>query len=130
MLAALKIEDIKAAVESNSQGAAEDIIVLIGENKATAKALAELKKENETLTKVNVKLEAVVEELTQKLEEQPIAQASGFQHASFKHNDVVYGFNFPKMKLGGKPISYEEVIADKDVQAKLIAVKSGMIYEK
>lgn len=130
LLASSKIEDIKAAIETNPQGAANDLIILLEQNKALAIDLAEANKEKETFEALAKSHEATIEELSKKLDEKPNPTATGYEGASFTHKDVAYGFNFPRMKFEGNAISYEDVVKDEALQAKLISKMSGMIYQK
>lgn len=82
--------------------------------------------ELEATLKINEELVAEIEDLKQH-QPPPTPTVVSAKGLSFTHNKVQYGFNFPRINLGGKNITAEEICTDEALQAKLVAIKSGMI---
>lgn len=89
------------------------------------KEIADLKAENETLHAVNKDLTLEIEALKTE-PEAPLAPGL-VNKLSFEFDGATYGFKIAGINHDGKVITAEQVVANKKLQAQLIAMKSGMI---
>ena len=62
-------------------------------------------------------------------EAQPVDE-SPLSELSFEHEGESYGFVLRKVQLNGEVITADDVVASEELQAKLVAIGSGMIVKK
>lgn len=90
-----------------------------------------LSAEFETLKKVNENLTQQVEDLSKAKTAVPEQKTAATSSAkTFKLNGIEYGFAYPKMKHQNAVITADDVLADADLQKKLVAMGSGFIVKK
>lgn len=123
-LIAAGIDEISKAIASNSGVAAGDILLIVAENKDLQEGFDALKKEHEALAKVNAELKEQLEALPAPQNEK---QKPALSDKTFTHEKQTYGFAYPQLKLDGSVITADDVVNSKDLQKKLVEMKSGFI---
>lgn len=144
------IDALKALLAENPDSVAAEIIEITNAAKLQFEQLEALQKENESnLEKIasleseleEVKAESAVYEQTNiELSKQLSEKADlklvqdgkekdtpKFEEKTFELDGVTYGFNYPKTTINRTPVDVDHVIADPELQQKLISMKSGMI---
>lgn len=108
--------------EQELQAANKQIEGLKQEVTDVKKELKDTKKELADTVKANTELSKTIEQLPKK--------ESKEKEPGFTLDGVKYGFHYQKTVLGGRNITHEDVIADKELQQKLVSMGSGMIQKK
>jgi len=111
-----------AGKEQELQAANKNIEELKKKVTDTTKELGDVKKELTSTVKVNAELSKTIEQLPKK---EATEKEPGFTLDGTKYRFVYYHTVFE-----GKNISADDVIADKELQAKLVSRKIGMIRQK
>lgn len=123
------IADIATAIKgANPEDLAADILELAAEKAAAlGKAEAALKELDDAVA-LNDKHVKAIEKLSKKApkEDKPTEPVK----PEFEVDGVTWGFKLQSCYFKGVLITTDEVIADKELQAKLIKIGSGMIYKK
>jgi septal ring factor EnvC (AmiA/AmiB activator) len=99
-------------------------------NEQLAQQKIDLLMENEQLKEVNEGLQSEIEKLSEKIpaaEKAEEKKAAVLSTETFTHKGSKYGFNYPVMMFEGNRITNDDVLADKDLQAKLVAAGSSML---
>jgi len=129
LVLAAGIADIATAIKgANPEDLAADILELATE-KADALAKAEAaQKELDDAVALNDKHVKAIEKLSKKApkEDKPTEPVK----PEFEVDGVTWGFKLQSCYFKGVLITTDEVCADKELQAKLIKIGSGMIYKK
>lgn len=111
-----------AGKEQELQAANKNIEELKKKVTDTTKELGDVKKELASTVKVNAELSKTIEQLPKKEASQ--------KEPGFTVDGVKYGFAFHHTVFEGKNITVDDVIADKELQAKLVSRNIGMIRQK
>lgn len=141
-------ESIATAIAADAHAAAHDILLIVTEKQQlqanfdalknefdllpdiskSYKELEEgfdaLKKEHEALAKINAELTEQLEALPPPENEK---QKPALSDKTFTHEKQTYGFAYPQLKLDGSVITADDVVNSKDLQKKLVEMKSGFI---
>jgi cell division protein FtsB len=125
-LLALGVEALIKALTENPKDSAQDILDLVSENQ-TASAAA--KTELETVKAELTATKQVNADLNKEIEELSSGENAGKAALTFELNGKKYGFEFNQMNHKGKVITSEIVVEDKELQAQLVKISSGMIKE-
>lgn len=124
LLAAENFEALKATVVGKPEDAAADLLTLAKENEDLNAAFDALKKEHESLAKVNQELEAQIAALPGSV---TVAEKPTVSDKTFTVEKKTYGFAYPQLKLEGTVITAADVLADVKLQKKLVEMGSGFI---
>lgn len=111
-----------AGKEQELQAAKTDIETLKQQLSDSHKEQKRLSKELGDTVKANTELSKTIEQLPKKEAKE--------KEPGFTLDGVKYSFAYQKTVLGGRNISHEDVIADKELQQKLVSMGSGMIRSK
>lgn len=124
LLAAENFEALKAAVVEKPEDAAADLLTLSKENENLNAAFDALKKEHESIAKVNKELEKQIAALPAA---ETVVEKPTVSDKTFTVEKKTYGFVYPQLKLEGTVITAADVLADVKLQKKLIEMGSGFI---
>lgn len=124
LLAAEHFEMLKAAVAEKPADAAADLLTLSKENEDLNAAFDALKKEHESIAKVNKELEEQIKALPAA---ETVVEKPTVSDKTFTVEKKTYGFVYPQLKLEGTVITAADVLADVKLQKKLIEMGSGFI---
>lgn len=108
-----------AAKEQELQDAKKEIETLKQQVTDAKKELKGVSKELADTVKVNI-------ELSKNIEQLPKKEAKD-KEPGFTIDGVKYGFVYKKTVFEGRNITHEDVIADKELQKRLVSKKIGMI---
>ena len=86
--------------------------------------------ENEALTKANDALTAQVEELSNAAKASPVSKPISVSKETFEVDGITYGFKLAAVIFNDHKITCDHVLANKQLQQKLIDAGSGMIIKK
>lgn len=118
LLAADGLVALQKAVAENPNDAAADLVTISNE-------LGEQVQAVDALKKINAELAEQIASLSPE-EDTPVAKPT-LSDKTFSINKVKYGFAFPALNLEGTVITNEDVLADKELQQKLVDMESGFI---
>lgn len=111
-----------AGKEQELQAAKQEIETLKQQVTDTKKELKSLSKELADTVKANTELSKTIEQLPKKEAKE--------KEPGFTLDGVKYSFLYHKSVLGGRNITSEDVIADKELQQNLVSKGSGMVQKK
>lgn len=111
-----------AGKEQELQAAKQEIETLKQQVTDTKKELKGVSKELADTVKANTELSKTIEQLPKKegKEKEP----------GFTLDGVKYGFVYHKTVFEGRNITHEDVVADKELQQRLVSRKIGMVNKK
>lgn len=129
LVLAAGIADIaKAITGAKPEDLAADILEIEAAKAEAIKIAEQAKADLDDALALNDKHVATIEDITKNGKTNtPAPQATV---STFEHDGETYGFKIPKMSFKGRFITADDVCADKELQAQLIKIGSGMIYKK
>jgi hypothetical protein len=132
LLSAEGFVDLQKAVSEKPNDAAADLVTLSNELAEKEQAIVEqgavISEKDEAidaLKKINAELAEQIQSLSP-VEDTPVVTPK-LSDETFTVNKVKYGFCFPALNLAGVLITNEDVLADKELQKKLVEMESGFI---
>lgn len=129
LLEAAAFEELAKSIAENPKDAAADVVVLAQENSAQLEEIESLKKERDSLAKINKELQDQLNKLPTAEAADQAPQKPTLSAETFTVSNKKYGFVYPAVRLDGVLVTNADVLADKKLQAKLVEMKSGSIKE-